>query len=261
MTGRIQGIFLIVNTLLVPVIAALLFALVAVQGQKIAVQWQQVKAPLIDIAKKAAVSAGQVQDVAERTTVQVEQAVAQIDGVATALGNVKDGIAKPIDTVAALKVPTVRVSTTDLKLDLRVKDFRGNKIGKYNPLVIKNVLPTVSTGSADFGKWLVAPFTPIVDALGKLSGPMTSLRQAVTELEKLKALEPQVTAFQRQIGQAAAMTLALAEEVWAFTRLLAILLAGLGIWFVAGFLFWAVQRLRRGWSLICGRGDPSATAR
>lgn len=261
MTGRIQGVFLIVNTLLVPIIAIALIALVAVQGQKIAMQWQQVKAPLTDIAKKAAASAGHVQEVAERTSAQVEQAVAQIDGVATALGKVKDGIAKPIETVGRLRVPTVRVGVTDLKLDLRLKDFKGNRIGEYDPLVIRNVLPTVSTGSADFGKWLVAPFTPIVDALGKLSGPMTSLRQAVAELEKLKALQPQMTAFQRQIGQAAAMTLALAEEVWAFARLLAILLAGLGVWFLAGFLFWAVQRLRRGWALVCGRGDPLATGR
>lgn len=256
MSNRIQGVFMIVNTLLVPIIAAILMVIVAVQGQEIAAEWQQVRQPLSDIAAKATASADKVQDVAVRTTAQVEKAVEQIDGVAASLGKVKDGIAKPINAVARLKVPTVKVGFTDLKLDLRVKDFKGNKIGKYKPLVIPTVLPTVAVGSADFGKWLIAPFTPIVEALGKLSGPMTNLRQAVAELEKLKALQPQMAAFQRQIGQAAAKTLTLAEKVWEFARLLAILLAALMVWFAAGFVFWAAQRLRRGWSLVRGKGDP-----
>ena len=242
---RIQGLFIVVNTLLVPAIILGLGWLVIVQGAKFQAEWQKTKAPLVAIANKAEHSAEKIQDIAERTEAQISKAVAKIEKVGASLEKMGDTVSKPLNAIADFKIPTLKAEMTPLWIDVP------GLIPAFSPGKFR---PEFTTGSLDLGAKLVAPFQPIVTALADIAGPLGDLKNAVRELEKLKALQPQIAEFQRQVGIVANQVLALAKQLAEAAVWLAWLAAGLLVWFTIGYIFWAVMRLRRGCALIAGRG-------
>jgi hypothetical protein len=133
-------------------------------------------------------------------------------------------VSKPLDAVANFKVPTLKAEMKPLWINVP------GLIPAFSPGKFR---PEFTAGSLDLGAKLVAPFQPIVAALANIAGPLGDLKNAVRELEKLKALQPQIA----EVG------------VW-----LAWVASGLLVWFAIGYIFWAAMRLRRGCALLLGRG-------
>ena len=245
MLSRIRGFFMVINTLLVPVIVLGIGWFLSDQGAKFAAEWQKTKVPLMAIAQKAEQSAEKALIVAERTEAEIVKAVAKIEKVSDSLEKVGDSVAKPLNAVAKFKVPTYKVKMQPLMIDVP---------GPIKPFSAGKFRPVFEAGSLDIGDKIGAPFRPILTALSDIAGPLGDLKNAVRELEKLKALQPQIAAFQAHVGVVADQVLVLTAKIGQMGVWLAWALAALGIWLALCYIFWAMWRLQRGFALIAGRG-------
>ena len=242
---RIKGLFMIINTVLIPLIVIGIVWFLAVQGAKFAAEWQKTKEPLIAIAQNAEKSADKMMEVAERTEDEIMKAVAKIEKVGDSLEQMGETVRKPLDAIAKFKVPTYKVQMKPLMIDVP---------GPIKPFSAGNFKPEFEAGSLNIGDKIVAPFRPILAALRQLAGPMGDLNNAIAELEKLKALQPQIAAFQAQVGMVADQVLALAANIARIAQWVGWVLMALSVWGVLGYIFWAISRLQRGFALIAGRG-------
>lgn len=264
MTGRIQGVFIIINTLLVPLMVAAVAILLGTYGNKIQQSWIALETPLHSLASQTEASAERVGEIAKKTEQELALAALQLQEAANAASAAATAIAEPIMALNAVTIPTVKVGSKTTVIDLRIPNLvtgRKNPNEKRPPLYFEIGVPTVSPATFAIGETLTAPFKPIGDALTKLAAPVAQVERALEEVEKLKQLQPALNSFEATARQVARAALQLADKLIALGQWVAITAGLLLIWFLAGFLFWAVQRLRRGWSLVCGRGDPLTAGR
>lgn len=259
MSGRIQGVFIIVNTLLVPLVALAFAALAGIYGAGIQQSWSALKKPLQSLASQAEASAEQIGGIAAKTEAELALAATQLSEAANAASNAATAIAAPITALNAVTVPTLQVGSKKAVIDLRVANpitGKKNPREKKPPLYFEISVPTVSSGSFAIGATLTAPFQPIGDALTKLAAPVAQVERALDEVEKLKRLQPALERFQTTARQAARAALALADRLLTLGKGAAIAMGLLLVWFALGYGFWAARRLRRGLALLRGEGVP-----
>lgn len=262
MTSRIQGVFIIVNTLLVPLMVAAIATLLGIYGNKIQQSWIALEAPLHSLASQTAASAEKIGDIAKKTEQELALAALQLKEASDAASVAATAIAAPIKALNAVTVPTVKVGSKTTVIDLRIPNLvtgEKNPREKRPPLYFEIGVPTVSAGTFAIGATLTAPFKPIGDALTKLAAPVAQVKRALEEVEKLKQLQTALKGFEATASQAAGAALQLADKLIALGQWVAIAAGLLLIWFALGFVFWAARRLRHGWSLVRGHGGPLAT--
>ena len=153
--------------------------------------------------------------------------------------------AKPLDVFTNASVPTFKLSFEDLVLPPG-KPF-------LTEIRVRGIKPRIDTGKFQFAAELVKPFRKVFEILGDMAAPFDDLRDAMGELEKLKALQRGVDGFRQQVVVIADQAVAFAETVGTALRIVGIALAVLGVWLALNYLLWAQGRLATGLAMMRGR--------
>ena len=188
---RVQGVFVLVNTMLPPLVVLAIGWTVVAFGGRVDAGWQETRGALVSIAARAGDSAQRVADVAERSQAQMNRAMARFEVVGAGLSRAASEVRKPVDAVASLSVPTVAMKMSDLYID------PPGPIPRFKAGPFK---PEITPGSFAFGEMIAKPFRVIFDALSSLSAPFDDLAKVAKELEKLNALQPEFAALQAEVG-------------------------------------------------------------
>jgi hypothetical protein len=238
---RIQGMLILVNTLLLPLVLLAVAWLVAAYGERVQSGWQETRGSLDSIAARAEGSAQRVVDVAVRSEAQVRAAMDKLESVGRTLSEAGAKASRPLNAIARLSVPTVSISMSDLYAR-PPKPWPSFKIGPFKP--------EVRYDSFSFGEKIAAPFRTVFDTLGELAEPLDDLKGAVQELEKLKALQPEFARFEAEVAAVSRNALEFLTEILLLLSWLAYALMALMAWLALCYVVWAAGRLKRGTALL-----------
>ena len=244
---RVQGVFVLVNTMLPPLVVLAIGWTAVAFGARVDAGWQETRGALVSIAARAGDSAQRVADVAERSQAQMNRAMARFEVVGAGLSRAASEVRKPVDAVASLSVPTVAMKMSDLYID------PPGPIPRFKAGPFK---PEITPGSFAFGEMIAKPFRVIFDTLSSLSAPFDDLAKVAKELEKLNALQPEFAAMQAELGLVARNAVAFFTAASDALGWLAWGMAALLVWGALCYPLWAIGRLERGWALLVSRGTP-----
>ena len=237
MLNRIEGLIVLGNTALPPILAMIALGLILVHKDAIATAWSEASASLSGIAAAAEQSELIVARMRDDVGAELEEADKSIDNIA---GRVDPAIAAIDAGATAIKGLQLRyVNGVDAKkLTILKKDV-------------------VYSLSPKFGDWAIGatvakPFESVSSALGDVTAPFDHLGQAVAAYKKKhqQQLEAQIRALRGHVEVAwrRAQTLAAAADGIATT--LSYLAVGFFVWFALGYGFWARRRFLHGWDLV-----------
>lgn len=238
---RVQGLIVLVNTMLPPLAAVAVGWAVLAYGERVGEGWRETHGALTSIVARAGDTADRVAEVADRTQAQMDRAMGRFETVGAAMSRAAAEARKPVDAVASLSVPTFTMSMSDLYID------PPGPIPRFKAGPIK---PEIRPDSFVFGEAIAKPFRVIFDALSSLTAPFDDLAKVAKELEKLQALQPEVAALQAELGTVSRNAVNFFTVASGVLGWLAYGVVGLLVWGALCYPFWAMGRIARGWALL-----------
>jgi|GEM_PF-3895965 len=250
MLTRLQGLVMIVNTLLpLALLLGITVAFVSWKGV-FEERWQTVEPQLVAIRDSANQSVILVQATADRVTTHLASAGEGLDAVGKEFAKAAVTVEPVLQTMEQITVPGLKVTTIH-------KAICGHqlKFGK-KPKPI-NCWPQVTLTESRFGETLAKPFRDAYGVMATAAQPLTDVKLALDELGVLGQLPEKAEQAQAALGIVATEALRLADPLGAILEACGYIAIFLLVWFGVQFVVRGAGQLRDGFRLLAG-GDVKA---
>jgi len=228
---RVEGVFVIGNTVL-PVV------LVALAAWGTASVCAALKEDLAGYQRSLA-----------RVTQAAQQAKAEVQQVARDVLNSTRDMREEGEKAAASVNRVVGAFRSSLD------GFSEAFVAPFDSPVVPEV---IKSGMRALGKSVAAPFRPLANEFNRVGDSIGTIKAQVAgvagRLAQLKRLEVYFDAVIVEYDEIIRTVDAVVETVGTALRVLAFVALGLALWSAAGYLLWVRRRVRRGMALI--RGEP-----
>ena len=237
MLNRIEGLIVLGNTALPPVLAVIVLGLFLAHKHTVATAWSEASASLSGIAAAARQSEAILARMRDDVGAELEKADESLENIADRVNPAIAAIDSGATAIKELELSYVN-GVSSKKLTLLKKDV-------------------VYWVSPQFGDWAVGatvaqPFENVSAALGQVTAPFDRLGKAVALYKQnhQQRLEAEIRALRGLAETAWQRAETLAGAAGRIATTLSYLAVGFFVWFVLGYGFWARRRLLRGWELV-----------
>ena len=247
MPARLNGLVMIVNTLLPAILLIAVAAVFLAYKGEVARGWQDARQSLEAIRDSAQGTIDKVDSAATRAANKLEAAMAGLEAVGGRFEKISQDANTALAPLDKLRVPKFSVGWDDKEKCVDTKLF-GDKCIKWRE-------PSVGTEWSNIGAAVKKPFTDAFDAMSAAAKPLGDLKAAAAELAVLKTLPQEAEKAQAQLAVVADRALAVAAPIGRILTVAGYIAVFLTLWL--GFVYGlrGYSRLIEGWTLMTG-GSP-----
>lgn len=245
---RLQGLVLIINTLIPAALLLAAAGLFLFFKSDVETAWtQDVRPQLTAIEKSAEQSIGLVEDAVSNASTKISSAAKGLDKVSKGFDAVGDAVAPTLKKLNGISVPTFKVGW-------RHEKFCGPKKFKC--------VPSVTPSNWAFGKEIAKPFNAAFGAMASAAKPLADMKDAIAELGVIEDISGEAAKAQKALGRLAATVLSLAKPIGTLFTAIGYIVIFLVVWFGFQYAVRGANHLRNGFRmLITGQANrPTAVA-
>lgn len=243
MLVRLQGLVIIVNTLIPAILLVSIVGAFLYWKDTVAARWAVVEPQLEEIRNTADASLLLVQGTAGRVTERLSKAANGLDAVAVKFKAASATVEPTLLAIERVTVPGVEVGK------VRRVICGVERIKKGKP-VYKQCWPYVKRVQTPLGTAVAKPFRDVYTAMGVAAQPLKDMKAVLGEIGVLEALPEKAEAAQAAISVAVAELLKLAGPVAVVLQVLGYTALFLLIWYGLQYGVLALGRIATGWRML-----------